>query len=66
MKQQNKRLLAYLRKGCKINFIKAHQLLGIPFLHSRIADLRKEVGIYDRWIKVNGVRCKEYSLKPLV
>lgn len=64
LKDQNKRLLRHLRKGKTINFIRAYSL-GICFLHSRIADLRKDTHIYDKWVIVNGVRCKEYSLKEL-
>ncbi|MEJ7737418.1 MAG: hypothetical protein WKF97_08330 [Chitinophagaceae bacterium] len=38
--------------------------MGIGFLNSRIADLRKEITIYSRFIRIKNVKCKEYSLAP--
>lgn len=61
---QNERLLNHLKIGFTINFIQARKM-GIGFLNSRISDLKKnDYVIYDRWISIKGIRCKEYSLTP--
>lgn len=60
---QNKELYDMLQNGniTLLDAIKA----GIYHCHSRISDLRNKskVKIYDRMVQVNGISCKEYSLK---
>ncbi|MEJ7738512.1 MAG: hypothetical protein WKF97_13865 [Chitinophagaceae bacterium] len=60
---QQKLLLEHLRNGNTINFLQARDM-GIGYLNSRIADLRKEITIHSRFIRISNVKCKEYSLAP--
>lgn len=63
---QNKRLYDYLQEGNTINFLQARDI-GIGFLNSRIAELRKhQITIHSRYIRIQNIQCKEYSLRPFV
>ena len=61
---QNKLLFEMLESGPRTIF----NTPGIRILNSRISDLRNRAGIiiYDRYVKINDVTCKEYSLKPFL
>lgn len=63
---QNKTVFTHLDQLGTITSFEAWQKYGVTALHSRISDLRNKVGIiiHDRFIKVNGVTVKEYSLIP--
>lgn len=63
---QNGKVYNYMKENGSINMLQAHSI-GVMHLHSRISDLRNhdkiKLTIYDRFIKVNGIDMKEYSLK---
>lgn len=61
---QNAKVFNYILANGTINMLEAHRI-GVMHLHSRISDLRNKnkITIYDRFIKVNGIDMKEYSLK---
>ncbi|MEJ7740465.1 MAG: hypothetical protein WKF97_23865 [Chitinophagaceae bacterium] len=63
LEAQNKRLYEHLLAGSTINFLQARDM-GIGYLNSRISDLRKVMTIHSRFIRINGIQCKEYSLAP--
>lgn len=65
---QNKTVFTHMEQGQTITSYEAWKKYGVTALHSRISDLRNKVGIiiHDRFIKVNGVSIKEYSLKPFL
>lgn len=66
IESQNKHILDWLKAGKKVSCLMAWTQFGCGALHSRIADLRKEHEIKDKWVTVNtsfGVkRVKEYWL----
>lgn len=61
---QNQAILRAMQEGKKVNSLMAWLEFGCGALHSRMAQLRKEHEIKDRWIKVEtsyGVKnVKEY------
>jgi len=63
---QNKTVFTHMEQKKTITSFDAWKMYGVMALHSRISDLRNKVGIiiHDRFIKVNGVNVKEYSLLP--
>lgn len=64
---QNRKVYDFMKEKGTINMIQAHSI-GVMHLHSRISDLRNKNGIrvYDRFVKVNGIDMKEYSLTELL
>lgn len=64
MTRQNRFLYNHLASGKTITSKEAMLLYGISRLSGRIHELRKEVVIIDRFIKVDGVDFKEYSIFP--
>jgi hypothetical protein len=61
--KKNSLLYNYLNSGNRINHELAQELLGIKHLHSRIAEVRKFMEIECRYVKINGITCKEYWKK---
>ncbi len=62
-KAYNINLYDHLQQGNSVNFVQA-KALGITQLDSRIAEIRKITNVYARTIRINAVKCTEYSLQP--
>jgi hypothetical protein len=61
---QSMRLLEHLQQGNSVNFVQAREM-GITHLDRHIAELRRELTIHSRVIRMGNTRCLEYSLHPL-
>jgi hypothetical protein len=61
--KQNKVIYEYLLTHDSINMTIGVQM-GIYSFHSRLAELRKVVQVYDKYIRVGNTTVKSYSLKP--
>jgi len=59
----NIQLYDYLQSGNSINFVQAREL-GIDQLDRHIEDLRKVIKVYAKPIRINQVKCFDYSLQP--
>lgn len=62
MHPQSMKLYEHLLQGHSINFLQAREL-GITHLDKHIADLRRELTIHSRTIRIHNTRCTEYSLQ---
>ncbi len=62
-KAYNTNLYDHLQQGNAINFVQA-KALGITQLDSHIAEIRKITNVYSRTVRINTVKCMEYSLNP--
>ena len=69
--RQNQIVYDLLSAGKTVNLKMVIDRYGIYHLHSRIAEVRKELKergqvIFDRTVTIENTTCKEYSLTPFV
>lgn len=68
LSRQNRKLYEALLSGGKLTMLDAVKM-GIGTPHSRFADIAKVLAqhgqtLYSRYVRIDGINYKEYSLKP--